>query len=349
MSKDNKIEKWLSTRKEKKREFNAEILYKNLIKGDRVALGRAITLIESTNGQDRFEARKLIKLCLRHKSNSKRIGITGVPGVGKSTFIECFGSMLVNQGYKIAVLAVDPSSSLSGGSIMGDKTRMEKLSNNDHVFIRPSPTGMNLGGVAKNTRETITLCEAAGYDLILIETVGVGQSETVVQSMVDLFILLHLAGAGDELQGVKRGIMELADIIAITKVDGDNKQLAKTAKVNLSNALHLFPPKDNHWIPKVLLTSSIENLGIDELWDSVMKYFDSIMNQGWFNENRNNQELMVLDEHLKRLSSNYFQNSFEDFDKTEQEYKQMILDGHISGTNAAEEIYEMYKNKKREF
>ena len=348
MSDGNNFDKWIQERKVKRREFNASKLYEQLIKGDRVALGRSITLIESENQQDRMEARKLLQLCLARNSSSKRIGITGVPGVGKSTFIESLGSMLVNLGYKIAVLAVDPSSAISGGSIMGDKTRMENLSKNEHVFVRPSPTGMNLGGVSKNTRETITLCEAAGYDFILIETVGVGQSETIVQSMVDLFLLLHLSGAGDELQGVKRGIMELADLIAITKVDGENGQLAKIAKANLTNALHLFPPKENLWIPKVLLTSAIENKGISELWETMEQYFDSVLRQGWFDQNRKNQELKVLEEHLVGLSNIYFQRNFEECKSIKNDYIQKILKGKITGINAAEELFEKMIEKKRE-
>src|SRR5690606_20797060 len=232
--------------------------------------------VESTNPQHTAKANDIIQQCLPYANASIRIGITGVPGVGKSTFIETFGTYLTSRGRHIAVLAVDPSSSLSRGSILGDKTRMETLVNNENAFIRPSPSGTSLGGVARKSRESIILCEAAGFDTILIETVGVGQSETAVHSMVDFFLLLKLAGAGDELQGIKRGIMEMADAIVINKADGDNLKNAKIAKVEFNRALHLYPIKESGWQPKVLLASAIENKGIPEVWQLIEDYLNLV-------------------------------------------------------------------------
>jgi LAO/AO transport system kinase len=242
-------------------------LIDGILSGDLTALSRAITLIESKNEKHLQKANAIIKACLPHANNSIRIGITGVPGVGKSTFIETLGKLLTNQGRKVAVLAIDPSSTISKGSILGDKTRMEALVLDENAFIRPSPSGNSLGGVARKTRETIIICEAAGFDTILIETVGVGQSETAVHSMVDFFLLLKLAGAGDELQGIKRGIIEMADAIVINKADGDNIKQANIAKVEFNRALHLYPEKESIWQPKVTTCSAINNQGISEIWE----------------------------------------------------------------------------------
>lgn len=244
-----------------------------ILKGDRVVLSRAITLIESTLPADAQLAEEIINQLLPYTGKSKRVGITGVPGVGKSTFIESVGMHLVNNDHKVAVLAVDPSSQRSKGSILGDKTRMEELSHHPNAFIRPSATGSSLGGVANNTRETMLLCEAAGYNVILIETVGVGQSEVAVKGMVDFFLLLMLAGAGDELQGIKKGIMEMADAIAITKVDGDNTVEPLKAMSAYKNALHLFPPHDFGWRPDVLTCSALTNTGIDDTWSMIESYY----------------------------------------------------------------------------
>ncbi len=284
-------------------------LTEGILKGDKIALSRAITLVESANRKHLQKANEIIENCLLQKSDSIRIGITGVPGVGKSTFIETLGKTLTSFGNKVAVLAVDPTSSLSKGSILGDKTRMQELVKDPKAFIRPSPAGKSLGGVARKTRETIILCEAAGYDVILIETVGVGQSEIAVHSMVDFFLLLKLAGAGDELQGIKRGIMEMADAIVINKADGDNVKRAKLAKVEFTRALHLYPPKENGWTPKVLTCSAMQNSGIEEIWEMIGQYLEENKQKGHFMDKRNEQNkywlLQTVDDQLKQR---FYQN-----------------------------------------
>ncbi|HSH50986.1 MAG TPA: methylmalonyl Co-A mutase-associated GTPase MeaB, partial [Bacteroidales bacterium] len=249
-------------RKNKKTERSVQEYVDGIINGNRTILGQAITLIESSLPDHHQIAQEIIEKCLPYAGNSIRIGITGVPGVGKSTFIESMGKYITSKGNKLAVLAIDPSSERSKGSILGDKTRMEELATDTNAFIRPSPSAGSLGGVARKTRETIVLCEAAGFNTIFIETVGVGQSETAVHSMVDFFLLLMLAGAGDELQGIKRGIMEMADAIVINKADGGNIQKAELAKNQYQNALHLYPPAPSGWIPKVLTCSSLVKTGI---------------------------------------------------------------------------------------
>ncbi|MDY7395176.1 methylmalonyl Co-A mutase-associated GTPase MeaB [Aureibaculum sp. 2210JD6-5] len=282
---------------------STELFIENILKGNISYLSRAITLVESTKKSHQKIAAAILKGCLSNTDNSIRIGITGVPGVGKSTFIEAFGTYAAEQGKRVAVLAVDPSSSISKGSILGDKTRMEKLVNNPNVFIRPSPAGESLGGVARKTRETILLCEAAGFDTIIVETVGVGQSETAVHSMVDFFLLLKLAGAGDELQGVKRGIIEMADAIVINKADGDNIKNAKLAKTEFTRALHLYPPKESSWQPKVTTCSALENKGIKEVWELISSYFDLTKTNNHFETLRNAQNkkwvLDTIDDELK--------------------------------------------------
>lgn len=254
------------------KDIDVETLFKSVLQGSKTALGQAITLIESRRTADFEKSELLISMCLKSSGNSVRIGITGVPGVGKSTFIEAFGTHLTNLGKKVAVLAVDPSSSITKGSILGDKTRMEALVKDPYAFIRPSPASDSLGGVTRKTRETIILCEAAGYDSILVETVGVGQSETAVHGMVDFFLLLKLAGAGDELQGIKRGIVEMADAIIINKADGNNLKNVQMAVAEFKRALHLYPPKENHWIPKVVSCSALEQRGIDNVWKLVSEF-----------------------------------------------------------------------------
>ncbi|MGY0392011.1 methylmalonyl Co-A mutase-associated GTPase MeaB [Bizionia sp. KMM 8389] len=297
-------------KKRRQNKPSSEQLITDILAGDITALSRAITLIESTNSLHAQQAHKVIKGCLPHANNSVRIGITGVPGVGKSTFIEAFGSFLSNSGKKIAVLAIDPSSSITKGSILGDKTRMSELVKDTNVYIRPSPSGDSLGGVARKTRETIILCEAAGFDTILIETVGVGQSETAVHSMVDFFLLLKLAGAGDELQGIKRGIIEMADSIAINKADGDNIKSAKIAKVEFNRALHLYPKKDSEWTPKVLLCSGLNHEGIDRIWETIETYVSITQENGYFNHRRYEQNKFWLIETIKdQLHANFFQDS----------------------------------------
>ncbi|MBX2915001.1 MAG: methylmalonyl Co-A mutase-associated GTPase MeaB [Cyclobacteriaceae bacterium] len=259
---------------------------RQIVAGNRVVLAQAITLVESQRQQDITLAHSLITRLLPHTGKAVRIGITGVPGVGKSTFIEAFGMYLTQQQKKIAVLAVDPSSSKTKGSILGDKTRMENLARNPNAFIRPTPTGNTLGGVADRTRETILLCEAAGFDVIIIETVGVGQSEITVRSMVDFFMLLMLAGAGDELQGIKKGIMEMADAIVITKCDGENKKAANLAQANYRHALHLVSATDSGWQPQVLTSSALENTGVKETWKVITDYLEFTQANGYFNRNR---------------------------------------------------------------
>tara|TARA_B100001758_G_scaffold247927_1_gene268643 strand:- start:18154 stop:19095 length:942 start_codon:yes stop_codon:yes gene_type:complete len=274
-------------------------LAKDIIKGNRVALGKGITLIESTLAKDQEKAQYLISECLPYSGNSIRIGITGVPGVGKSTFIETFGKLLINKGKQVAVLAIDPTSQKSHGSILGDKSRMHELSANKNAFIRPSPSRGVLGGVSHKTRESIILCEAAGFDIILIETVGVGQSETTVSHLVDFFLLLMLAGAGDELQGIKRGIMELADTLIINKSDGDNLQKAKNAALEYKRALHLFQPMENGWIPKVNTCSALENTGIKEIYTTINTFDKQMTSSGWKIKNREKQNIYYLNQRLK--------------------------------------------------
>lgn len=272
--------------------------------GNRTILSRAITLIESSRPSHQELAQVIIAKCLPYAGNSVRIGITGVPGVGKSTFIEAFGKHLTSKNLKIAVLAIDPSSSRSRGSILGDKTRMEELSTDENAFIRPSPSGGSLGGVARKTRETIILCEAAGFDYILVETVGVGQSETAVHSMVDFFLLLMLGGAGDELQGIKRGIMEMADAVVINKADGDNLNRVNIAMAELRSALHYFPPAESGWQPLCLACSSITRNGIAEVANMLTDYVNHTKENGYFAKRRLQQSkqimMSVIDEELHK-------------------------------------------------
>ncbi|MCL4139226.1 UNVERIFIED_CONTAM: hypothetical protein GTU68_008321 [Idotea baltica] len=291
-----------------KRNSSDEFVSK-ILEGNITFLSRAITLVESTNPKHQQKANEILERCLPYANNSVRIGITGVPGVGKSTFIEAFGKHLTSKGKKVAVLAVDPSSSLNKGSILGDKTRMEQLVTDKNAFIRPSPSGTSLGGVAQKTRESIILCEAAGFDTILIETVGVGQSETLVHSMVDFFLLLKLAGAGDELQGIKRGIIEMADAIVINKADGENEKNAKIAKVEFNRALHLYPLKDSNWQPKVLTASALQNIGIAKINDMILKYFELTKKNNYFNKRRNEQNTFWLLSTIEQeLKSNFYNN-----------------------------------------
>ncbi len=278
-------------------------LVEGILAGNITALSRAITLVESTNSDHLTKANEVINACLPHANKSVRIGITGVPGVGKSTFIEAFGKYLTSLGKKVAVLAVDPSSTISHGSILGDKTRMEELVKDENAFIRPSASGETLGGVARKTRETITLCEACGFDTIIIETVGVGQSETAVHSMVDFFLLLKISGAGDELQGIKRGIMEMADAIVINKTDGDNIRKANLAKVEFNRALHLFPAKKSGWIPTTSTCSAITHEGISAVWKTIAQFVELTKENNYFFEKRKEQNqywmLETIDEQLK--------------------------------------------------
>jgi LAO/AO transport system kinase len=266
-------------------------------------------LVESTNSKHQEKANEILERCLPYANNSIRIGITGVPGVGKSTFIEAFGKYLTSKGKKVAVLAVDPSSSVNKGSVLGDKTRMEELVTDPNAFIRPSPSGSSLGGVAQKTKESIILCEAAGFDTIIIETVGVGQSETAVHSMVDFFLLLKLFGAGDELQGIKRGIIEMADAIVINKADGDNIKKAKIAKTAFNRALHLYPPKESGWQPKVLIASALKNIGIEDIHALIIEYITLTKESGFFSKKRNDQNThWLLSTIHQQLKDDFFQN-----------------------------------------
>lgn len=294
--------------KRKRRELSVDDYVEGIRKGDRVILSRAITLIESTNPEHQKLAQQVIERCLPYSGKSLRIGITGVPGAGKSTFIEAFGTFLTAHGKQIAVLAIDPSSERSKGSILGDKTRMEQLSVDPHAFIRPSPSGLTLGGVARKTRETIVLCEAAGFDVIIVETVGVGQSETVVKSMVDFFLLIMLSGAGDELQGIKRGIMEMADALVINKADGDNVTPAQVARARYQSALHLFPKNDNGWAVPVTTCSSLENTDIDKVWEIISQFEALTKSNGFFEKNRNEQNVKIFYDWIDFTIKNNFFN-----------------------------------------
>jgi LAO/AO transport system kinase len=282
---------------------------KGILEGNRTILSRAITMIESENPSHIVMAQDIIERCLPHSGNSLRIGITGVPGVGKSTFIESFGGMLTAQGHKLAVLAIDPSSERTKGSILGDKTRMETLSVDPNAFIRPSPSGSALGGVARKTRESIILCEAAGFDTIIVETVGVGQSETVVKSMVDFFLLLMLAGAGDELQGIKRGIMEMADALVINKADGDNLPKAKGAASQYRAALKLFPKNDNGWDVPVEVCSARECFALDKVWQIIQDFVTLTRGNGSFERTRNEQLINIFYHWIEYTLHNRFYNN----------------------------------------
>lgn len=293
----------------RKRKISATELLENILKGHKPALSQAITLIESRQRKHAQDVSTLIEGCLPYANRSIRIGITGVPGVGKSTFIEAFGNYLLQQGKKVAVLAVDPTSSVSHGSILGDKTRMEELVKQEDAFIRPTASGESLGGVAQKTRESVILCEAAGFDVVLIETVGVGQSETMVHSMTDFFLLLKLAGAGDELQGIKRGIMEMADAIIINKADGDNLKPARQAKMEFKKALHLYPTKQSDWQPKVQLCSALYAKKIDKVWKMIEAYEELTKSNGFFQQNRHEQNKFWLLQTINdQLKANFYEH-----------------------------------------
>jgi LAO/AO transport system kinase len=327
--------------RQRKIQPTAQELIGGIIAGDKVALSRAITLVESTHPNHLAKANEIIAACLPHANRSVRLGITGVPGVGKSTFIEAFGGYLTGLGKKVAVLAVDPSSTLSHGSILGDKTRMEELVKDENAYIRPSASGETLGGVARKTRETIILCEAAGFDTVIIETVGVGQSETAVHSMVDFFLLLKIAGAGDELQGIKRGIMEMADAIVINKADGDNIAKAKLAKTEFNRALHLFPAKSSGWTPTVSTCSAYEKTGIDAVWETIITYLHLVQSNHYFEEKRREQSLYWMMETInERLKQSFYQHpAIQPLLVTCQ---QAVLDHELSPFAAAQKLLEQY-------
>lgn len=338
---EKQVNDWINKRKSRKSLYACENLYNLMLNGDHGALSRAITLVESLREEDRLTAAELIRKSLPHTGKAIRLGITGVPGVGKSTFIESFGLKWIEKGKKVAVLAIDPSSEKTHGSILGDKTRMEKLSVHPNAFIRPSPAGDSLGGVARKTRESIFLCELAGFDVILIETVGVGQSETSVHSMVDFFLLLMLAGAGDELQGIKRGIMEMADLLVVTKADGDNVQAAKRAQREYQNAMHLFPPNANNWISKAITASSFSEKDVENTIEIIEQFIEQTQANSSFFDKRKTQDLYWLDESLKELVLNHF---FENKALVEAltEIRKQVLEGKISSFEAAELLFKKF-------
>ena len=323
---------------------SAKELVNGILNENITALSRAITLVESTNSEHLERANDVINTCLPHANKSVRIGITGVPGVGKSTFIEAFGKYLTSLGKKVAVLAVDPSSTISHGSILGDKTRMEELVKDKNAYIRPSASGETLGGVARKTRESITLCEACGFDTIIIETVGVGQSETAVHSMVDFFLLLKISGAGDELQGIKRGIMEMADAIVINKADGDNVRKSNLAKVEFGRALHLFPAKKSGWVPTASTCSAITHDGIPEVWETILKFLECTKTNNYFFEKRKEQNQYWMLETINEQLKNNFFNHFE-IKKLLEENKKAVQNDEISPFAAAQILLEKYFKK----
>lgn len=328
----------------RKKQPTAEELISGILNGNMTALSRAITLVESTNIAHLAKASTIINACLPHSKKSVRIGITGVPGVGKSTFIEAFGLHLTKLGKKVAVLAVDPSSTISHGSILGDKTRMEELVKDKNAYIRPSASGATLGGVARKTRETITLCEANGFDIIIIETVGVGQSETAVHSMVDFFLLLKISGAGDELQGIKRGIMEMADTIVINKADGDNIKKSQLARVEFNRALHLFPEKSSGWHPTAMMCSSITKEGIDTVWETITAYLKLTSDNHYFDEKRQEQNQYWMMETIEEQLKNDFYNDIS-IKKLLVENKKAVQNNELSPFAAATILLEHYFKK----
>lgn len=318
-------------------------LFEGIRSGNISSLGRAITLVESSLPKHQVEAQNLIAACLPFSGKAFRLGITGVPGAGKSTFIEALGLHIIAGGGKLAVLAIDPSSERSKGSILGDKTRMEELSGKKEAYIRPSPSGGTLGGVARKTRETMILCEAAGFDNLFVETVGVGQSETAVHSMVDFFLLIMLAGAGDELQGIKRGIMEMADGIVINKADGNNIQKAQRAQAEFANALHLFPPSASGWVPRVSTCSSLNQTGISEVWNMVKEYREFVSGSGYLSIRRGDQSRYWMNETIRE---GIFEQVFSDPDmqKELEAMEKSIVGGEITSFMAAATILKKYKS-----
>lgn len=327
----------------KKKPASVSELLDGILAGEIPMLSRAITLVESSLPQHQEQAQELIAACLPHSGKAFRLGITGVPGAGKSTFIETLGKHIIQKGGKLAVLAIDPSSERSKGSILGDKTRMEELAGSPEAYIRPSPSGGTLGGVARKTRETIILCEAAGFDNIFVETVGVGQSETAVHGMVDFFLLIMLAGAGDELQGIKRGIMEMADAIVINKADGTNIKKAGRAQAEFTSALHLFPSSPSGWVPLVKTCSSLYNDGIEEVWEMVKDYMYSVSASGYLTTRRKEQSKYWMYETIREgIYQQFFNNPL--LQKQLKDYEKAIDRGQMTSFMAATSILNMYKS-----
>jgi len=326
----------------RKNRLSAQEYIDGVLQGNRVILSRAITIIESNLDSDKVLAKEIIQSILPHAGRSIRIGITGVPGVGKSTFIEAFGKHLTGLGHNVAILSIDPSSQRSKGSILGDKTRMEDLSTNENAYIRPSSTGDTLGGVANKTGETMLLCEASGYDIVLVETVGVGQSETAVHGMTDFFLLLMLAGAGDELQGIKKGIMEMADMVVINKADGDNIKNSEMARLQYQNALHIFPQPESGWTPVVTKASSTKNTGIDTVWEHVLKYKALVDQNGYFLEHRNQQNIKWMYNNINEELKHLFYGSPEIKSKLSA-LEHDVVSSQISPVKAAQSIMASFK------
>jgi LAO/AO transport system kinase len=328
-------------RRNKKKQLTVEQYVEGLLEGRITVLSKAITLVESLLDEHHAMAQAIIEKCLPYSGKSVRIGITGVPGAGKSTFIEAFGKKLTSWGHKLAVLAIDPSSERSKGSILGDKTRMVELSCDPKAFIRPSPSAGSLGGVARKTRESVILCEAAGFDTVFIETVGVGQSETAVHSMVDFFLLLMISGAGDELQGIKRGIMEMANMIVINKADGNNIEKAMLAKAQYQSAMHLFPPSASGWIPKALTASSKEKTGMEGIWASINDYLSMAKRNGFFQLNRQEQTKFWMYETINEtLQNNFYSNP--QICSLLKDYEAKVISDKISSFIAAKELLNRY-------
>jgi LAO/AO transport system kinase len=334
------------TKRLPRREYSPSEFVEGILKGNITILSQAVTLVESARSEHAQLAQEIIEKCLPHAGNSIRIGITGVPGAGKSTSIDAFGMYLLGKGRKLAVLAIDPSSERSKGSILGDKTRMEELAREKNAFIRPSPAAGSLGGVARKTRETIILCEAAGFDTVFVETVGVGQSETAVHSMADFFLLIQLAGTGDELQGIKRGIMEMADGIIINKADGDNLEKARLAASQFRSALHLFPPAESGWTPKVLTYSGYYKLGIREIWDMIDEYTSFTKQNGYFGYKRNEQSRYWMYESINEALRNAFYNH-PAVVSILKETEQQVLNNEISSFVAARRMMDCFLGEKR--
>lgn len=324
--------------------LTTEQFVEGILARDIAVLSQAITLVESNNPAHYAQAQQIIEQCLPHAGRSIRIGITGVPGAGKSTFIEAIGGMVAGQGHRLAVLAIDPSSERSGGSILGDKTRMESIATNKNIFIRPSPSAGSLGGVARKTRETVVLCEAAGYDVVFIETVGVGQSETAVHSMVDMFMLLQISGAGDELQGIKRGIMEMADMIVITKADGDNVIRAGLAARQFENALMLFPMPESGWRPRVFTSSAVSGVGLEQVWAGVGEFMGFVRTNGFYDSNRRLQnEYWMLESINESLRSGFYNDP--EIESLLPRYRAEVLADRMSSFVAAHELLSKYYAK----